>query len=149
MLRFLFRIAVVGVLLAGGAYWLGYRWDDTTERRVRAAGAEASAAAAALADKIDGERVREKGAEIAGKLAQGAGRAEEALAETRLTAKIKAKMALDDTLEAGRINIDTQGTVVTLRGSVEGTAQRRRAVQLARETEGVSSVVDRLEVARP
>jgi hyperosmotically inducible protein len=146
MLRFVFRLAVLGAVVAGGAYWLGYRWDGATERRLRAAGSEATAAAAALAENIDRERVRDAGTEIAGRIAQGAGRAEEALAEGRLTAKIKAKMALDDTLDASRINVDTQGTVVTLRGSVGDAAERRRALQLARETEGVTSVLDRLEL---
>jgi osmotically-inducible protein OsmY len=38
---------------------------------------------------------------------------------------------------------------VTLRGSVASGRERQRALQLARETEGVTSVVDRLEVNEP
>ena len=68
------------------------------------------------------------------------------MADASLTSKIKAKMTLDDTLEAGRIDIDTEGTTVTLSGSVDTTAHRTRAVQLARETDGVSQVVDQLQV---
>ena len=143
-MRFLFRLTVLGALLAGGAYLLGYRWNDASER-VRAAGAGAGAAAGALAENVESDQIRAAGAEIAGKVGEGAGRAEAALAAARLTAKIKAKMALDDTLDASRINVDTDGTVVTVRGSVSSPTQRRRALQLARETEGVTSVVDRLE----
>lgn len=148
-MRFLFRLTVLAALLTGGAYLLGYRWDDATERRVRAARAEAGAAAGALAENIDRERVREAGAGIAGKIGEEADRAKAALGEARLTAKIKAKMALDDTLDASRINIDTKGNVVTLLGSVPAASQRQRALQLARETEGVTSVVDRIEVTQP
>ena len=36
--------------------------------------------------------------------------------------------------------------VVTLNGTVDSAAQRDRAVQLARETEGVTSVVDELKI---
>ena len=147
MLRWLVRLILVGALLAGGAYLFGYRWDDAPDR-VRAAGAGAGAAAGALAGNLEPE-IRAAGAEIAGKVGEGAGRAEAALAAAQLTAKIKAKLALDDTLDGSRINVDTQGTVVTLRGSVESAAQRQRAGQLARETEGVTSVNERLEIREP
>jgi osmotically-inducible protein OsmY len=36
--------------------------------------------------------------------------------------------------------------VVTLSGTVDSEAERARALQLARETEGVASVTDRLQV---
>ena len=69
-----------------------------------------------------------------------------ALAETRLTAKIKSKMALDDTIDSSGIDVDTTGTVVTVRGSVATKAQRERVLQLARETAGVTSVLDQVKV---
>jgi osmotically-inducible protein OsmY len=55
-------------------------------------------------------------------------------------------MALDDHVKAANIDIDTVGSVVTLRGTVRNDEERKRAVQLARETDGVTSVVDRLAV---
>ena len=55
-------------------------------------------------------------------------------------------MALDDTVTAVDINVDTNDSVVTLRGTVESHEQRERALQLARETEGVSSVIDELRI---
>jgi hyperosmotically inducible protein len=78
----------------------------------------------------------------------GADRAEQAIANASLTSKIKAKMALDDTIEALEIDVDTDGSTVTLTGTVDTEAQRSRALQLARETEGVASVVDRLRIER-
>ena len=64
-----------------------------------------------------------------------------------MTAKIKSKMALDDHVKARTIDVDTEGSVVTLRGVVESFSERQRAVRLAEETEGVTRVVDRLELA--
>jgi osmotically-inducible protein OsmY len=73
-------------------------------------------------------------------------RAGKALAEARLTTKIKSKIALDDTIESSGIDVDTIGTVVTVTGSVATKAQHQRVVQLARETAGVTSVVDHVQV---
>jgi len=73
-------------------------------------------------------------------------RAEEAVIAAALTSKIKAKMALDDVVKAADIDVDTDGSVVTLTGHVGSAAERRRAVRLATETDGVTKVVDRLRV---
>ena len=69
--------------------------------------------------------------------------------ERAITAKIKSKMALDDHVRACTINIDTSGSVVALTGVVASAQERRRAVDLARDTEGVSRVVDRLQIQKP
>jgi hyperosmotically inducible protein len=68
------------------------------------------------------------------------------MSDGAITAKIKSKMALDDHVNARAIDVDTSASVVTLRGNVASTNQRDRAVRLARETVGVSHVVDRLHV---
>lgn len=146
MLRFLWRVTLVALVVGGGAYALGYRWDADTPGRTRIA--EVGAAARAVAGNVDSETVREAGAEVADTIEAGADRAAAALAEARLTAKIKSKMALDDTLGDSDLDVDTEGTVVTVTGEVQNGAQRQRALQLARETEGVSSVTDRITVGR-
>jgi hyperosmotically inducible protein len=79
-------------------------------------------------------------------VAKGADEAQRAVVNGTLTAKIKAKMALDDRVKAANIDVDTTGSVVTLTGRVSSDEERRRAVQLARETDGVTSVIDRLAV---
>ena len=66
------------------------------------------------------------------------------LGEAALTSKIKAKMALDDTIKARQIDVTTHATTVTLSGKVSTAAERERALALARETSGVTQVVDRL-----
>jgi osmotically-inducible protein OsmY len=68
------------------------------------------------------------------------------MAAAALTPKIKAKMALDDLVKASDINVDTEGSVVTLTGVVGSSQERRRALRIATETEGVTKVVDRLRV---
>jgi osmotically-inducible protein OsmY len=66
-----------------------------------------------------------------------------------VTAKIKSKMALDDYIKAGAIDVDTSGTTVTLTRVVASAAERDRALRLARETEGVTRVVDNLRIRKP
>ncbi|MFL5638064.1 MAG: BON domain-containing protein, partial [Gemmatimonadaceae bacterium] len=95
---------------------------------------------------IDTSKARQTGAEIGERVAVGANRAEHALADGALTAKIKSKMALDDSIKALDINIDTNAGVVTLSGTVHSQAEKTRALQLTRETSGVKSVQDRLVI---
>ncbi len=134
LLRLLVVLAILAVV---GGYLLGYRVRDG--QIVRPGGAAATV-------PIDGARAREVGATIGDKVADGANAAQHALANTTLTGKIKAKIALDDTLKGSSIGIDTTDGVVTVSGSVASPAQRSRALQLVRETEGVKTVTDRLVV---
>jgi osmotically-inducible protein OsmY len=90
------------------------------------------------------ERARERGAEIGEKAAVAASKVEETIDEAALTAKIKAKMALDDSVKARAINVTTHGTTVTLSGTVDSSAEHDRAMTLARETAGVTRVIDDL-----
>jgi osmotically-inducible protein OsmY len=94
------------------------------------------------------ERAREVGAEIGERTAVAADQARRALNAGSITAKIKAKLALDDTVKALDVNIDTAGSTVTVRGTVDTAAQKERVLQLARETDGVKQVVDRVEVRK-
>jgi osmotically-inducible protein OsmY len=64
-----------------------------------------------------------------------------------ITAKIRSKYFLDDDVKAMNIEVATQEGVVALSGAVETEAARRQAVALARNTDGVRDVQDRLTVA--
>ncbi len=66
--------------------------------------------------------------------------------DTGITTAVKTKMAADDTVKASEINVDTHNHVVTLNGTVDSQAVKERAVAIARDTNGVSSVVDDLTV---
>ncbi len=137
MFRALLRLVLVVVILAAvAAFFMGYKLG----------GDGVDAPVSATQPRVDTEKARQAGAAIGETVATGAARAEHALTEGSLTAKIKAKMALDDTVKALSIDVDTRDGVVTLTGSVHSVTERTRAVQLARETDGVTSVVDRLVI---
>ena len=144
MLRGLLRLVIIVVIVVGiGAFFLGYRWGSPNaavrveDRPIGTSGA---------VHDIDTSKARETGAAIAETVAVGANKAERALAAVSLTAKIKSKMALDDSIDAASINVDTDGSVVTLTGRVDSQAQKSLALELARDTKGVTSVVDRLRI---
>ena len=63
-----------------------------------------------------------------------------------ITTAVKARFAADHAVKAYQIDVDTQSGVVTLSGTVENAAAEEQAVRLARETEGVANVVNRLTV---
>jgi len=131
-------VLVVVLLAAAAAFFLGYRIADD--------GVAAPASTQQTTPTVDTAKARETGARIGETVAVGAAKAQEVMNEGALTAKIKSKMALDDSIKALAIDVDTAGTVVTLSGTVGSQAERARAVQLARETAGVTAVNDRLVV---
>jgi hypothetical protein len=140
-------VVILVVLVAAGAFLLGYwgRWGVRPHDEPRDA-AGTSGTPAPAPPQIDRERAREVGAKVGERTAVAAEQARRVLTDGSVTAKIKAKMALDDSVKALNIDVDTTGTTVTLNGVVDSEAQRQRALQLARETAGVTQVVDRLRV---
>lgn len=141
-MRALLRLLIVLLVLAAiGGYLLGYRVRDG-----RLIGPGGTVATADNLPKVDSTRAREVGAAIGDKVAVGANAAQHALANSTLTGKIKAKITLDDTLKRSSIGVDTSDGAVTLSGTVASETQRTRALQLARETDGVKSVTDRLTI---
>ena len=95
---------------------------------------------------IDPDVARQRGAEVGERVAEGVNRVADGVDDAALTAKIKSKMALDDSVKALDINVDTAKGVVTVSGTVRSQAERHRALQLAKETNGVRDVVDKLIV---
>ena len=139
MIGGLLKLIVVVVLVVGvGAFLMGYRWADIDGPDVD----KPIGTSGVLEDEK--ARAREAGAEIGETVAAGANKAQRVASEASLSAKIKAKMALDDHVTAANIDVDTDGSVVTLSGRVSSTEERERALRLAKETEGVSSVIDHL-----
>ena len=66
-----------------------------------------------------------------------------------ITTAVKSKLAADDTVKAYKIDVDTKDAVVTLKGTVDNTEAKTRAVEVARSTKGVTDVIDQLNVAPP
>jgi hyperosmotically inducible protein len=64
-----------------------------------------------------------------------------------ITMKIHSQFVPEDALEDSNVDVDTVNRVVTLSGTVATEAGRKRAVELARATDGVKSVNDKLRIA--
>ena len=138
MIRSLMKLVLVVIVLVGLAAFLLGRWSNNAkilpESAVHASG------------PVDTSKARDIGAKVGEATAEAVDEVADAIAPAAVTAKIKSKMALDDLVRARNIHVDTNGTVVTLTGVVGSEAERKRAVELANETEGVTSVVDKLMV---
>ncbi len=57
-------------------------------------------------------------------------------------------MALDDTVKARDLSVHTVDGVVTVTGTVQSKAERDRGLALARETNGVRRVEDKITIGR-
>ncbi|MGE5359696.1 MAG: BON domain-containing protein [Bacteroidales bacterium] len=143
--RLIFTLLLL-IVVGGAGYYFGYQAgagrapallpNQLLHGEIGTTGSKAAAQA------------REEGGDIGRKLAAAGSEATEFLSDAALTTKIKSKMGLDDTLASGDIHVSTTNAVVTLSGTVTDSAQRQRAAQLARETKGVKSVVDKLQLQR-
>jgi len=68
------------------------------------------------------------------------------VADSAITARVKSKIAMDAETSALRINVDTTGSVVTLSGVVPTPDEKTQAEQIAKNTEGVVRVVNKIVV---
>ncbi len=65
-----------------------------------------------------------------------------------ITMKIHAQFVTEDALDGSDIDVDTMKGVVTLTGTIPNEAGRTRAIAVAKATEGVKSVNDKLRIAK-
>jgi osmotically-inducible protein OsmY len=65
-----------------------------------------------------------------------------------VTAKVKAKLVEDPVTKAHQINVETFKGTVQLSGFVETSQARARALQLAKDVDGVKQVKDALEIRK-
>ena len=64
-----------------------------------------------------------------------------------VTMKIHSMFIPENALDGSNVDVDTDSGVVTLSGTVASEAGRARALAIAKSTDGVKSVVDKLRVA--
>lgn len=128
------RIALALTLAAGLAS--GCKQSDTqrAEDQAKKAGDEATAA------------LQRAGQEVKQGSEQLAREAKPVLEDAAVTAKVKAKLAADPEVTAYTIDVDTSAGAVTLSGTVKTADESAEAEKLARDTEGVKSVTNRLTV---
>jgi hyperosmotically inducible periplasmic protein len=81
--------------------------------------------------------------------APDAARDEPLTGDPGITVAVKTKMLADTTVSGLKIDVDTKDGVVVLAGNVASAAEKRRAIEIARETDGVKSVKDQLKIVKP
>ncbi len=104
--------------------------EPSTSERMEDAAGDTRSPASDMGDSI------ERGAEQAG----------QAIDDATITAAIKSKYLLDDTLKGLQISVDTKQGVVTLTGTVQNDAAKELATQIAQGTEGVVRVDNQLTI---
>ena len=135
-MRLIRRLVVLAIIGGGGVATYNYWSDHGWPLRSRAA----------TLDRADVKQAVKLATRASAKASVAASHVGVTVSESALTAKIKSKMALDDHVNARAVDVDTSGSVVTLTGVVGSATARERAVSLARDTEGVTRVVDRLQI---
>jgi hyperosmotically inducible periplasmic protein len=138
ILRLLLAVVLIVII---AAFVMGYLSNRTGQQAI------------SLPDRAQASdtvaRTREGAAQIGEKAGVAASNVGATLEEAALTTKIKAKMALDDLVKARSIDVTTRGTTVTLSGIVESKTEHDRAMMLARETDGVTDVIDNMKMLQP
>jgi hypothetical protein len=146
VIRSLFVLAIVACV---AAYFLGYL-PQTASVFGSAPDAKAPPPASQDVEAPRGTppaKPQPTGDELKDRAMRAAQRVDETLAEAALTGKIKAKIALDDTVKSADVHVHSNNGIVTLSGRVNSAAQRDRILQLANETAGVKSVINEITVA--
>jgi len=93
---------------------------------------------------------QQKAAEVADavvdKTKDAAAATADATGDAAVTAKVKTKFLADTAVAGLKIDVDTKDGVVTLSGKVPNAAEKARAASIAKKTDGVKSVVNKLTI---
>ncbi len=83
---------------------------------------------------------------VADRIKNGMTKTGEKISDAWITTKVNWFFMGEDLLKGSHIDVDTKDNVVTLKGTVKSQAGRVKAVDLAKNTDGVKRVVDQLAV---
>ena len=128
--------------------------DDAVSREAREATAEGKAAADRAGDKAESKidaaqrKADEKTDEAQRKAGEATDKAGNAISNAALTTAVKTKLLAADDVPGTKIDVDSNNGIVTLSGTVRTAAERTRAVAIAKGTDGVKSVVDKLKIGQ-
>lgn len=106
----------------------------------------ASAAFTQAAQQTATDKAREAGRESKQEAKVAAKETGNAVTDSWITMKVHAQFVPEDALEDSDIDVETKKGIVSLMGTVPTAAGRDRAVQIAKATDGVKSVTNRLRV---
>jgi hyperosmotically inducible protein len=95
-----------------------------------------------------GVDVQETGKSVASDLEKAAKTVRDTSEDAILTTKVKTAIALSKSASTFDIDVDSDEGVVTLTGTLPSGEDKAAVLQIARSTDGVLSVVDRIQVDR-
>ena len=116
--------------------------------------AEKADKAADKADKAAGktkakaDAAKDKAEAKADKADDKADRLGNEISDAWITTKVQSKYYLDTDIKGLQIDVTTNGGVVTLTGKVANAAERQKALGLAKSTDGVKQVIDKLTIGK-
>jgi osmotically-inducible protein OsmY len=93
-----------------------------------------------------GEKTKDAAAKAGEKTKEGVSKTGEVITDGWITTRVKSKFVGEDVLKGSDIHVDTNDHVVTLSGTVPSAAARARAIEQAKEVEGVHRVVDKMAI---
>jgi hyperosmotically inducible periplasmic protein len=96
--------------------------------------------------KEGAEKTKEGAEKVGEKTKDGLSKTGEVITDSWITTRVHSKYVGEDLLKGSDINVDTKDHVVTLKGTVMSAAGRARAVEQAKEVEGVKRVIDQLVI---
>ena len=128
--------------LAVGLAACDKKTDDTT------VGQKLDSAVATAEQKTDKamDAVKQGSDNAGAKMDQAVDAGAAKLNDAGITTSINAGLAADSNLSAMKIDVDTAGGKVTLKGTAPSEAARQRATEIAQQKDGVNSVDNQLTV---
>ena len=101
-------------------------------------------------DKVDAkaDRAKDKADAKADKAEDKLDRVDKDISDAWITTKVQSKYYLDPDVKGLQVDVTTNGGVVTLTGKVGSAAERQKALSLAKSTDGVKQVIDKLTVGK-
>lgn len=97
-------------------------------------------------DKLD--KAKDKADAKADKTGDKLDRLDNEISDAWITTKVQSKYYLDSDVKGLQVDVTTNGGVVTLTGKVGSAAERQKALSLAKSTDGVKQVIDKLTVGK-
>jgi hypothetical protein len=137
----------LGAILLGWLLFVSTGCDRSTQEKARERQAEAEQKMRKLGSEAK-QRAKELDHNIKGAVQPDSEHAGEKLDHAALLAKVKTKLASDvGVATLNNVNVDTSGSVVTLRGTVASEEERQAAQRAASQVSGVTRVINDLRVA--
>jgi osmotically-inducible protein OsmY len=115
-------------------------WDKTKE------GSEKAYEKTKAGAQTVGEKTKAGAKKVGEKTKEGLSKTGEVITDTWITTKIKADMVNEDLLKDSDVHVTTNNHVVTLSGTVLTATGRARAATIAKGTDGVKRVLNRITI---